>query len=113
RQQIEQVLLNLANNALDAMPKGGVLTVRSRSVKHEGAAAARIEITDTGTGIPVEIQDRVFEPFFTTKARGRGTGLGLSLVQEIVAKHNGDVRFETAPGRGTTFVVTLPLKARA
>ena len=109
RSQLEQVLLNLANNALDAMPEGGTLTVRSSSDKGARRPAARVEVADTGLGIPPDLQARIFEPFFTTKERGRGTGLGLALAQEIVAKHDGSIEVRSEPGRGTVFSVTLPL----
>jgi len=105
--QLQQVVLNLAGNALDAMPKGGTLDLRTRpSRKRPGHV--ELVVGDTGTGIPVEIRSKVFEPFFTTKEVGKGTGLGLALVYEIVHKHGGEVEFDSEVGRGTTFLVRLP-----
>ncbi len=101
-----QVLGNLAKNAVDAMPQGGVLTVSARL--HDGRV--RIQVADTGTGIPEEIRDRVFEPFFTTKEVGKGTGLGLSICQRIVERLGGTLSIESELGRGT--VVTIELPAR-
>jgi PAS domain S-box-containing protein len=109
RQQIQQVLINLCTNAIDAMHQGGLLTV---SVKRAGEQA-EIRVTDTGTGIPPEVQDHIFEPFFTTKEAGTGTGLGLSIVQEIVQNHHGSIQFKTQMNCGTTFTVTLPITTTA
>jgi signal transduction histidine kinase len=101
---LNQVWTNLIENALDAMPDGGTLTLRtSRELD-----CALVEICDTGRGIPEEIQGRVFEPFFTTKAIGKGTGLGLDMVQKLLWNHNGSVGFESVPG-DTRFHVRLPL----
>ncbi|HEU4587815.1 MAG TPA: PAS domain S-box protein [Gemmatimonadales bacterium] len=117
--QLEQVLMNLAVNARDAMPDGGRLTIRTGDVEVDGAMAARhkgltqgpyvtIEVADTGTGIPPALQERIFEPFFTTKAVGQGTGLGLSMVYGLVKQWGGDVTVASAPGAGATFTVYLP-----
>lgn len=105
KNQLQQVVVNLANNAIDAMPGGGKITVRTR-----GDAAGRVvlEVEDTGSGIPEAIQDKIFNPFFTTKEVGKGTGLGLSLVYEIVQRHGGTIQVESAVGAGTTFTVFLP-----
>ncbi len=99
---ITQALSNLLLNAVDAMPRGG--TVRFRTVR-EGASVV-IEISDEGEGIPEEIQERIFQPFYTTKSDGHG--LGLSIVQSIVARHGGDIRLASRPGLGTTFRMRLP-----
>jgi PAS domain S-box-containing protein len=113
--QIEQVLLNLAINARDAMPDGGTLTLSTAdtSVSHgEGAIPAGdyvlLTISDTGTGISDDVMPHIFEPFFTTKGIGQGTGLGLSVVEGIVRQSGGDVQVTTVVGRGTTFHVRLP-----
>ncbi len=107
--QVQQVLVNLGTNALDAMKQGGTLTLR---------AAARdgdmvLEVSDTGGGIPENIRQRIFEPFFTTKAVGEGTGLGLSIVYEIVQQHHGRVDVVSSTADGTMMRVTLPLSASA
>lgn len=104
--QLQQVILNLAGNAMDAMPQGGRLDLRTR-LSPTRAGHVEIVVRDTGAGIPEEIRAKIFEPFFTTKGVGRGTGLGLSLVYEIVRRHGGVVDLESEPGKGTTFVVSL------
>ncbi len=108
RNRFEQVLINLANNALDAMNEGGRLVFRTAVVKRDGARWARVEVADNGRGIPEELLSKVREPFFTTKKEGRGTGLGLSLASEIVAKHGGSLEIDSAVGKGTTVCVLLP-----
>ena len=118
RSQLQQVLLNLAVNARDAMPTGGVLTIRTipagmvaeRTGDTPAAAGDYVvlEVSDTGEGIEESVLERIFEPFFTTKALGKGTGLGLSTVYGIVKQSGGDVRVRTSPGRGSTFTVLLP-----
>ncbi len=108
RGQIEQVLMNLAVNAGDAMPDGGRLVVRT-GLDPSGSVVVSVE--DTGSGIAEDIRSRVFEPFFTTKPAGEGTGLGLSVVHGIVTRHGGKVELESQPGRGSCFTVTLPLAA--
>jgi PAS domain S-box-containing protein len=122
--QLTQVLLNLCVNARDAMPDGGRLgiVVRNRVfddtyvAMNRGVAAGRyveIEVTDTGCGIPAQIQDRIFEPFFTTKEIGKGTGLGLSTVIGIVRSHGGFVSVYSELGKGTAFRVCLPAREDA
>jgi len=109
--QIEQVLMNLALNARDAMPQGGELTIRTWNAKAGGDDATlsvKLSVTDTGTGMPPEIQAKIFEPFFTTKERGYGTGLGLAVVHGIVTQLRGSIRVESAMGHGTTFQIDLP-----
>ncbi|HMG78375.1 MAG TPA: response regulator, partial [Xanthobacteraceae bacterium] len=117
--QFEQVIVNLAVNARDAMPDGGKLTVRTVNVpadeaeklSYKGMPAAdyvRIDVTDTGTGIPADIVDKIFEPFFSTKEVGKGTGLGLSTVYGIVKQTGGFVYVDSAAGEGTTFRIFLP-----
>ncbi|MFA5975118.1 MAG: ATP-binding protein [Elusimicrobiota bacterium] len=106
RTPIQQVVINLCSNAIDAMPEGGELTVAlSKNASH-----LQIRIIDTGTGISPEIREKIFDPFFTTKEAGKGTGLGLSLVHDIVNRHHGSIKIQSAVHQGTTFIVSLPLK---
>ncbi|HVV82266.1 MAG TPA: PAS domain S-box protein [Kofleriaceae bacterium] len=123
RGQIEQVVMNLAVNARDAMPQGGELRVAVRAARLDDADAADLELppgdyveltmADTGCGMPPHVRARIFEPFFTTKAVGKGTGLGLSMVHGIVKQSGGGIAVDTAPGRGTSFRVLLPRLAEA
>ncbi len=116
--QLEQILMNLAVNARDAMPDGGRLTITTSLVSDiQGQAgecdstsvpSVQLEITDTGIGIPKENQSRIFEPFFTTKAVGKGSGLGLSVVHGIMQQHNGVIRVTSQPNQGTTFTLLFP-----
>ncbi|MEW5982920.1 MAG: ATP-binding protein [Acidobacteriota bacterium] len=117
--QIEQVLMNLALNAQDAMPKGGVLTIELADVfVREGRLPGLPDITpgpyvrmtagDTGVGMSEHVAEHVFEPFFTTKEQGRGTGLGLATVHGIVKQHGGYIKVDSTAGRGTTFTIFLP-----
>jgi len=119
RGQIEQVLINLAVNARDAMPDGGLLEIRTRVVEVTAADASRlyairpgkyvrVSVCDTGTCMAPEVQARVFEPFFTTKGPGKGTGIGLSTVYGIVQQSGGAIFLTSDPGAGTTFEVYLP-----
>ena len=103
-EKFTRVLYNLTGNAADAMPDGGTLTIRTRTID----ALLAVEVTDTGTGIPEEIRSRLFEPFFT-HGKKHGTGLGLSIVRKIIEDHHGRVEVESVPGRGSTFRVLLPL----
>jgi two-component system, cell cycle sensor histidine kinase and response regulator CckA len=118
--QIEQVLINLAVNARDAMPDGGHLFIRTATESLEEGCPARhapaapgwyvaIDVTDTGHGMDRETSDRIFDPFFTTKEKGKGTGLGLSTVYGIVRGHDGFLSVDSVPGEGTTFRIWLPL----
>jgi PAS domain S-box-containing protein len=105
--QIVQIILNLCVNSRDAMPDGGSLTLSSRNFRlNEGYV--EISVSDTGTGIPPEVREKLFEPFFTTKEVGKGTGLGLSTVYGIVEQSGGHIRVESVPGQGATFRVYLP-----
>jgi signal transduction histidine kinase len=106
RTQIEQVLVNLANNALDAISQGGEIVLRARADEPTGGIFFAVD--DHGPGIPEAIRSRIFEPFFTTKDVGKGTGLGLSLSYEIVQQHGGRIDVESEVGRGTTVIVHLP-----
>ncbi len=106
--QLEQVLINLVENASEAMPDGGSLTVRTGS---GGDSKVWLEVADTGSGIATEHLGRIFEPFFSTKGTEKGSGLGLSVVHGIVHGHGGEIFVESAVGRGATFRVVLPLAA--
>lgn len=108
--QIEQVIVNMASNAYDAMPKGGTLTIKTELMAGTPQSWVCLRISDNGTGIPKEIQSRIFEPFFTTKPVGKGTGLGLGMVYEIVKKHSGMIDLESRPGF-TEFTVRFPVRA--
>src|SRR5215217_550574 len=113
RQQIKQVLLNLLLNAMDAMGEpGGCLRVRTdKLMKAEGAAWVQVEVTDTGEGISAENLEHIFDPFFTTKrTRGEneGTGLGLTIVHQIIQEHKGEIQVRSTEGTGTTFRINLP-----
>jgi PAS domain S-box-containing protein len=105
RHMIEQVLMNLILNAVQAMKTGGVLTIRTSVVE----GICRVEVGDTGSGIPPAILPRIFDPFFTTKSEGEGTGLGLSVSLGIVERHGGKILVESEVGKGTTFTLCLPL----
>jgi two-component system, NtrC family, sensor kinase len=109
--QIEQVLLALMMNALDAMPQGGNLWLATSFSRDPNNV--RIVVRDDGTGIAPEIRSRLFEPFLTTKETGRGVGLGLAISQRIVERHNGWIEVDSEVGRGTTFTVTLPAEPTA
>jgi two-component system NtrC family sensor kinase len=103
--QIEQMLVALFINAVEAMPRGGALTVATQDVFDPDAL--RVSVADNGRGIPEEIRSSIFEPFFTTKEGGHNTGLGLSVVYGIMLSHGGKIEVESEPGRGTTFILTL------
>jgi two-component system NtrC family sensor kinase len=109
-EQLIQVLMALMLNALDAMEQGGQLTVRT-GLSPGRADEIVVEVEDTGVGIPAADQGKIFEPFYTTKPPGRGTGLGLSICYGIVADHRGRIEVDSAPGRGATFRVFLPVAA--
>jgi signal transduction histidine kinase len=103
--QMDQLFLNLVLNALQAMPDGGRLTLRT--VQEDGTVLA--EVHDTGVGISEEMRERIFDPFFTTREVGEGTGLGLTVSDSIVTAHGGTLEFESTPGRGSVFRVSLPI----
>lgn len=119
--QIEQVIMNLATNARDAMPNGGVLTIEvsdteidDNFIKIHGFGKtgryALITVTDTGIGMDENIQKKIFEPFFTTKEVGKGIGLGLAMVYGLIKQHEGYIDLYSKPGKGTTFKIYLPIK---
>jgi PAS domain S-box-containing protein len=122
RNQLEQIIMNLMVNARDAMPDGGLITIKTGEIeigdKHVLPAYippgkyVLLTISDTGCGIPEEITDRIFDPFFTTKERGKGTGLGLSTIYGIVKDHKGYITVQSDVGKGTTFDVYLPASGK-
>jgi signal transduction histidine kinase len=101
--EIVSALVNLVVNAIDAMPSGGTITLRTGQTD----TSSWVAVQDDGPGMPPEIERRVFEPFFTTKGE-EGTGLGLAMVYACMQRHGGSVALETAPGRGTTFTLSFP-----
>ncbi len=123
--QLEQVFLNIAVNARDAMPEGGILTITTRNILLDGANPFRpavslpdgdyvlLSFRDTGFGMDAATLARMFEPFFTTKRPGKGTGLGLSLVMNIVKSFGGEIHVESQPGQGTMFEIFLPACRKA
>ena len=122
--EIMEVLLNLCFNAVDAMPRGGRLEIRTEQRRVEPGVTAHapqglqgdfvcLIVSDTGEGIPADLRERIFEPFFTTKAPGRGTGLGLASVRDIVQSAGGSIDCASTVGRGTTFTVWLPALSSA
>jgi two-component system, cell cycle sensor histidine kinase and response regulator CckA len=112
RGRVEQLFTNLLLNAAQAIPEGDAarndVRVSLRTLPRDRAA---VEITDTGSGIPIEIHERIFQPFFTTRPVGKGTGLGLAISRAIVSALGGEISFRPAPHRGTTFRVELPTTA--
>jgi signal transduction histidine kinase len=102
--QMEQMFLNLVLNAIEAMPEGGMLTLKTR-VRDDQVVA---EVTDNGSGISEGVRERIFDPFFTTREVGEGTGLGLAVSDSIVAAHGGTLEVESRLGEGSTFRVRLP-----
>ena len=105
--RIQQLLLNVTMNARDALPDGGEISISA--AEHDTRPDfVQLAITDNGTGMPEEVQQRIFDPFFTTKSRGQGTGLGMAIVHGIVEDHDGTVDIESTPGKGTTISIVLP-----
>ncbi|MCG8413929.1 MAG: response regulator [Pseudomonadales bacterium] len=125
RNQFENVVINLCLNARDAMPEGGTLTIGSRKVVLDESPVVKLGVgnereetiseylelifSDTGTGVPLDIQEKIFDPFFTTKERGKGTGFGLSTAYGFLQQSGGSIRVESVPGEGATFILVLPL----
>ncbi len=106
--QLELALLNLISNSVDAMTSGGRLTVRLIRVDDR----LRLEVEDTGSGIPTELLTHIFDPWVTTKAQGKGSGLGLSIARQVVLSHGGTIRVDNRPGTGAVFTIDLPAAAR-
>jgi len=107
---LRQLLINLINNAMDAMPEGGIITITTKYDENGGAA---LLVEDTGFGIPEENLNKIFDPFFTTKAPGKGAGLGLSISHGILQRIGGQIFADSRPGQGSTFTVRLPREARS
>jgi two-component system NtrC family sensor kinase len=105
--QLQQVLVNLINNAIDSMPEGGHLNI---GLANGNDGQVVVSISDTGTGITEENQARIFDPFFTTKPAGKGTGLGLAVSYGIIRDHGGEIRVNSSPGEGSTFSIVLPVE---
>ena len=114
--QLQTLFLNVITNALDAMPQGGVLTIRTRLVppalSSKDGRWLEIAVTDTGIGITEETKKKIFEPFFTTKRMGEGTGLGLAICERIIREHSGKIEIESGVGKGSTFFVSFPVFER-
>lgn len=109
-EHLKQVFLNIILNAVESMPEGGELAIKTYSqMEHTGEPEIKIEFADTGCGIPEEGIDKIFDPFFTTKKGGKGTGLGLSISYGVIQRHNGRIEVKSEVGKGTTFIISLPM----
>ncbi len=108
KQRLEQAIMNIIKNALDAMPEGGTITISS--AEDVGNKLVDIRIRDTGMGMPAEVSRKIFDPFFTTKEEGKGSGLGLFVAKEIVEEHEGHIKVESVEGEGTTFILRIPMR---
>jgi len=106
------VFLNLVNNSMDAMPRGGLLKVRLMHPHQSNPAEVGVEMSDTGEGIASDTLRRIFDPMFTTKRMGAGTGLGLAICKQIITQHAGTIEAESEPGRGARFIIVLPVDCR-
>jgi two-component system, sporulation sensor kinase E len=102
---MSQVVINLVMNAIHAMQEGGSLQI----VAAPDEDMVKLTVADSGHGIPQEVAAKIFEPFFTTKEFGKGTGLGLTVVKEIIEEHQGTITVDSEPGKGTTFTILLPV----
>jgi two-component system sensor histidine kinase HydH len=105
KERIQDVLINILTNAIQAIPSDGLISVSTSSTEGE----VQIKISDTGAGIPKENLDKIFKPFFSTKDYGKGTGLGLSFANRVIREHEGKIEVSSSPGKGTTFTITLPI----
>jgi len=114
KQRMQQVLLNLLKNAVQAVGSSGKISLRAKASKADDdcTPTVDIEISDTGPGIPAELLPKIFDPFFTTKEVGQGSGLGLSIAHEIIEEHDGEIRANSHPNQGTTFLIRLPAGTR-
>jgi len=108
---LQQVFLNLINNSMDAMPRGGELRIETR-LADDGTRQVAIRVADNGTGMSPDTLAHVFDPMFTTKRMGTGTGLGLAICEQIIHQHGGTIHVESEPERGTTFTLLLPIDCR-
>jgi two-component system NtrC family sensor kinase len=106
--QVQQVFLNIINNAIDAIGKDGQITINTRTLKQNSEIS--VEISDNGPGMPKDVLQKIFDPFFTTKEVGKGTGLGLSISYSIIEKLGGRIMVASEEGRGTTFTIYLPVR---
>lgn len=111
RGQFEQVLMNLAVNARDAMPHGGTLTIATSLVDTAAGSSVQLRVTDVGEGMTADVAAHAFDPFFTTKSLGQGSGLGLATVYGVVSDAGGTIDLTSTPGEGTTFAIRLPIPA--
>jgi two-component system NtrC family sensor kinase len=107
RGQLQQIFINITNNAIDAIGSNGQITLSSRQVDKD---IIQVKIIDDGPGIPPDVQKSIFDPFFTTKETGKGTGLGLSIVYGLINKLGGTIKVDSEVGKGTTFEITLPVR---
>jgi two-component system, NtrC family, sensor kinase len=107
-EQITQILIALMINAVEAMPQGGRLQLRTWEAPTGGSEKVYLSVSDSGVGIPPDIRDRIFDPFFSTKREAKGVGLGLAVVYGIVQRHGGRISVGSTPEEGTTFTVELP-----
>lgn len=109
---IQQVIFNLINNACQAMKNPGLLEIKTKIIQNENKKYAEFVLTDTGGGIPKNVQEKIFQPFFTTKAEGHGTGLGLNITKSIIERFNGKIYFQSVEGLGTAFTFLLPVEEK-
>jgi two-component system NtrC family sensor kinase len=108
---LRQVFLNLINNSMDAMPRGGELRIETRLANGDGRGVT-VRVADNGAGMSPDTMAHVFDPMFTTKRMGTGTGLGLAICDQIIHQHGGTIHVESEPGQGTTFTLVLPVDCR-
>jgi two-component system NtrC family sensor kinase len=108
---LQQVFLNLINNSMDAMPRGGELRIETRLANGDARGVA-VRVADNGAGMSPDTMAHVFDPMFTTKRMGTGTGLGLAICDQIIRQHGGTIHVESEPGQGTTFTLVLPVDCR-